>query len=303
VFPGHNSGFEALYTGLKNQTILLNGRGDITKFSGNKAPLTPPKPYSLVFEPKQANRRAKRYLLRLINTSFSTTFVFSIDNHNLTIVSADFVPIYPYSNTSVLIGIGQRYNVIVEANPIANAGQPIRSKDFWMRTYVAECTNTAKYPKNYETNGILRYDASSIVNPVSLPWNGVSKKCSDETYSSLVPILPWKIGNSANAGQEHDVVLDQTQSTKFGPHGVFGLEPTTFGSSFIPLRINFSDPTFLLLNNTGKWPEQWVITPENYGDKDWVYLVIAGDRKKNYQSIGAHPVSLSSFAYLIQCKS
>ncbi|KAK4447317.1 multicopper oxidase-domain-containing protein [Podospora aff. communis PSN243] len=301
---GHNSAFEALYTGLKSKTILLNGRGNITKFSGNVAPLTPPEPYSLVFEPKQANRRAKRYLLRLINTSFDTTFVFSIDNHNLTIVSADFVPIYPYSNTSVLIGIGQRYNVIVEANPIANASQPIRSTDFWMRTYVSDCANTAQYPKNYETNGILRYDAASTADPLSLPWNGVSKACSDETYTSLVPVLPWTIGNSANAGQEHDVVFDGTQKAKYGPLAIFGMEPTTFGSSFIPLRINFSDPTFLFLNKTGDWPEQWVITPENYGAKDWVYLVIAGDRKSDYNT-GAHPIHLHGhdFALLQQAEA
>lgn len=48
-----------------------------------------------------------RYLLRLINTSVDTIFVFSIDNHNLTIIESDFVPIEPYTNTSVLIGIGE----------------------------------------------------------------------------------------------------------------------------------------------------------------------------------------------------
>lgn len=62
--------------------------------------------------------RAKRYILGLINTSFDSTFVFSIDNHNLTIVGTDFVPIHNYTNTSVLVEIGQRYHVIVEAKPI-----------------------------------------------------------------------------------------------------------------------------------------------------------------------------------------
>lgn len=48
-----------------------------------------------------------RYLLRLINTSVDTTFVFAIDNHNLTVIQADFVPIEPYTNGSVLVGIGK----------------------------------------------------------------------------------------------------------------------------------------------------------------------------------------------------
>ena len=193
--------------GLKNQTILLNGIGNITRFSGHPAPAFIKEPYTLLFKSKEADRKPKKYLLRLINTSFDTTFVFSIDNHNLTIVTSDFVPIHPYSNTSVLVGIGQRYNVIVEANPIFNASQPIPDDlNFWMRTYVSECTGgTAGYPEGYEASGVLRYNSESTAFPRSLPWNDVSKDCSDETYASLVPVYQWQIGNPANAGQEHDV--------------------------------------------------------------------------------------------------
>lgn len=52
----------------------------------------------------------------MINTSFDTTFKCSTDNHMLQIVSTDFVPIHPYYNTFVLLGIGQFYNVIMEVN-------------------------------------------------------------------------------------------------------------------------------------------------------------------------------------------
>ena len=34
------------------------------------------------------------------------TFIFTIDDHLLQVVSADFVPITPYYNESALIGIG-----------------------------------------------------------------------------------------------------------------------------------------------------------------------------------------------------
>lgn len=47
-----------------------------------------------------------RYLLRLINTSVDTTFIFSIDSHNLTVMSSDFVPIHSYTTDHVVIGIG-----------------------------------------------------------------------------------------------------------------------------------------------------------------------------------------------------
>ena len=39
-------------------------------------------------------------MLRLINTSTATQFVFSIDKHILQVVEADFVPIEPYVGQS-----------------------------------------------------------------------------------------------------------------------------------------------------------------------------------------------------------
>lgn len=52
--------------------------------------------------------QGKKYLFRLINTSVDTTFVFSIDNHNLTVITTDFVPIRPYITDHVVIAIGKR---------------------------------------------------------------------------------------------------------------------------------------------------------------------------------------------------
>jgi len=274
---GHNSAFAALYPpGLKNPSILLNGRGNVTRFSGVPATLPIPEPLTITFQ-KQTNPRPKRYLLRLINTSFGSTFVFSIDNHNLTVASADFVPIHPYSNTSVLIGIGQRYNVIVEANPIANGSQPIPPDgNFWMRTYVARCfgNRPVTRPDGYERSGILRYDDRSTALPSSKPWNAVSLACSDETYSSLRPVLPWKVGSAANNKpngnmEEHDVFGNALNFPTPFPVAFFSLEDPT-SSSFTPLRIDYRDPTFLHLNFAGPWPNQWVITPENYKSTDWV---------------------------------
>ena len=101
-------------------SILLNGRGDATRFDkNNRATLPVPTPHTITFDPP-TEAGAKRYLLRLIVTSFEMTFVFSIDNHLLQVVSADFVPIHSYWNTSVIVGIGQRYHAIVEADPKFN---------------------------------------------------------------------------------------------------------------------------------------------------------------------------------------
>ena len=61
-------------------------------------------PRQLSTNPK---RQGKKYLLRLINTSVDSTWIFSIDNHLMQVVGADFVPIEPYKKNHLLVGIGE----------------------------------------------------------------------------------------------------------------------------------------------------------------------------------------------------
>jgi hypothetical protein len=235
--------------------------------------------------PTDKPRRPKRYLLRLINTSFDSTFVFSIDNHWLQIVTADFVPIEPYFNTSVLIGIGQRYNVIVEASPLAGDDNPIPDDgNFWIRTFVADNCGQKPGGKGYEETGILRYDETSSSLPKSLPWTKISKSCSDETYTSLRPKIPWYVGPAANAksiddpaGEQFDVIFDPEAGgmppfNETYPFATFSLQPSD-NSNFTPLQINYSDPVMMHLGEPREtYPSKWVVIPENYTEDQWVWL-------------------------------
>jgi FtsP/CotA-like multicopper oxidase with cupredoxin domain len=53
------------------------------------------------------------YLIRLVNVAIDTQFKFMVDNHTMTVIAADFVPIEPYETTTLSIGMGQRYDIIV----------------------------------------------------------------------------------------------------------------------------------------------------------------------------------------------
>lgn len=81
---------------------LINGTGVYKNSTGI--------PFRATFEP------GKKYRLRIINSALSAGWKFMIDNHDLTVISTDFVPIVPYNTTSVNINMGQRYDVIVRAN-------------------------------------------------------------------------------------------------------------------------------------------------------------------------------------------
>lgn len=211
--------------------------------------------------------KVKRYLLRLINTSFESTFIFSIDSHKFWVVEADFVPIKRYQATSVLIGIGQRYHVILEA------AYPIQGQQaYWIRTWRAKCF--VGFPQNgsanYETTGVLRYGPHPVpVNIPNNPWP-VNFNCSDENPSDLQPVVSWPtITAPANDPQGHigeNLTAQFLNSPNLFPLAKFSLG----GDDFNPLQINFGDPTFLHLNYTGKWPPLWVVYPENYTDESFV---------------------------------
>lgn len=67
--------------------------------------------------------KGKKYRLRLINTSTNDNFKVGLDGHNMTVITADFVPVRSWSTKWLFIGIGQRYDVVI------NADQPINN--YW----------------------------------------------------------------------------------------------------------------------------------------------------------------------------
>ena len=87
----------------KSDNILFNGT--------NINPLGPGGSYSTVtLEP------GKKHRLRLINTSVDNGFTVSLVGHTFTVIATDFVPVKPVNKTSLFMGVGQRYDVIIEAN-------------------------------------------------------------------------------------------------------------------------------------------------------------------------------------------
>ena len=289
----HVSAFKVPYLGALLPTTLLNGIGNITKtyLKDGKLTKTLPEvkdmrpPTDIIFE------RGKKYLLRVINTAYDATFLFTIDNHLLTVVAADFVPISPYTAKSITVGIGQRYDIIVEANPLTvepnteltaqghpekNGSNPVQPDgNYWIRTYmIDECFGSTLPGNNYEEVGIVRYDhANKNTNALSSPWPGMdTKTCQGEM--GWKPWFPWVIGaNPVNPDRDrHDVhgFIPETDKTPY-PLARFSLQSDPLG--FAPLRLNYSNITFGNLENTGGWPEPWVVVEENGTVNDWVRLI------------------------------
>lgn len=82
--------------------IESKGTSSATRWIRNAFPAEQRKPiFTKVF------KKGKRYILRLVNSSTKSDFVITIDNHLLEIITTDFVPIHPFKNESIHIGIGK----------------------------------------------------------------------------------------------------------------------------------------------------------------------------------------------------
>ena len=217
----------------------------------------------------------KKYLLRLINTSTASTYIFSIDNHKIKVVGADFVPIEPYDTDSVLIGIGQRYHVIVEAKPTGDN----RSKEkhaYWIRTTVAaRCSGFARGVDPDDRTGILHYEGVSKSVIPDTRRGTFNLTCSDEPYDKLKPVVPWKVGRPSNEQETSTFQVGLDTAPYDGPNPPPAGEFSHWVLGKQPLWLNFSNPTILDVNKQKQnWPPAYVVVPEPVNNNTWVYLLI-----------------------------
>ncbi|KAL8386875.1 hypothetical protein RB595_010323 [Gaeumannomyces hyphopodioides] len=67
---------------------------------------------------RTALQQGNVHLLRLVNPSVDNSYSVSLTGHSLTIVATDYVPVAPRSVSSVFMGIGQRYDVLIHADQV-----------------------------------------------------------------------------------------------------------------------------------------------------------------------------------------
>ncbi|KAK4192346.1 putative laccase precursor [Podospora australis] len=187
--------------GVRADTILLNAKAGMNSIGGRGA--AGPKDFAAYTVIRVVP--GQRHRIRIINGAAGTAFVFSIDGHRLTVIAHDLVPIVPYITDSLVIGIGQRYDVIIGC-PHGQIG------NFWIRTHPADgCnqfrrgtfssrTNPPSYPLDTRT-GILSYSghgrrslsaSSPNINtlPTTSAFPNISLSCYSHDQALHRPIVP-----------------------------------------------------------------------------------------------------------------
>ncbi|KAF7892221.1 uncharacterized protein EAF01_010301 [Botrytis porri] len=212
-----------------------------------------------------------KYRLRLINVGIDSHFEFAIDGHTLTVIATDLVPIVPYTTETLLIGIGQRYDVIVEANAAAG--------NYWIRGNWGNACSANNEAAN--ATGILRYDSSSTADPTSV---GTTPRgtCEDEPVASLVPHLALNVGDYS--------LVDEQVSFAFTNYFTWTINSSS-------LLLDWSSPTTLkIFNNETIFPTDYNVVPlEQTNNEEWVVYVI-----EDLTGFGIwHPIHLHGHDFFI----
>ncbi|KAH0014443.1 laccase precursor, partial [Aureobasidium melanogenum] len=200
--------------------------------------------------------KGKKHRLRIINTSVDSHMMVKLDNHPFTIIAADFIPVNPEPAPEwLLVAIGQRYDVIIDANQT--------SGNYWFRAEVAsECGSAS------DGNGraIFRYDASDTSVPEDSNETPPESECVDQ------PTTPyWK----QSVDQDTFAAQAKTLGTGFGDGvTVNGENLLLWHLNTTSMSIHWDRPTLgYVFNGSTAWLQEYdVIEIPNEGV--WTYWVI-----------------------------
>jgi FtsP/CotA-like multicopper oxidase with cupredoxin domain len=196
----------------------------------------------------------KKHLLRFINSAIQSTYKLYLDGHTFTVISADFVPIVPYTTNVLNINIGQRYNVIVEANQTPGS--------YFLRADNQNaCAGTVQA---LDIRAVVSYsNAATGVTPTSSPYNYTSE-CVDEPYASLVPVVPINAGAADITEGALEVVIAGNAVNLYK----WFLSGTTFQSQY-------DEPTLLDIFTNNTVPNfSGALLIDLPNNKEWVYVIV-----------------------------
>lgn len=144
----------------------------------------------------------KTHRLRLINSGAEGLQKFTIDNHTMTVIANDYVPIKPYDTKVVTLGVGQRSDVLVTAH-----GNPTDS--YWMRSQIVEkCSHTNQ---SLALAAIYYEKADTSLTPQSTATEYTVANCTNDDLSLTEPLF--------REAPPPEPAFTQDLEISFGPNG------------------------------------------------------------------------------------
>ena len=145
--------------------------------------------------------KGMKYRIRFLNTGVNEHFLVSIDGHNMTVITSDMVPVKPFNTQYLTLNIGQRYDVVVNANQAAG--------NYWIRADTDTACSTNANRGNVKA--ILSYDGADESEPTTTgfaPPTGcydmsvtpyVSNTVPQDQFASAIKYLSMDFNTSTSA--------------------------------------------------------------------------------------------------------
>ncbi|KAF2269117.1 laccase precursor [Lojkania enalia] len=231
--------------------ILINGTNKNAQGGGSysKVTLTP----------------GKKHRLRIINTAIDASFRVNLDGHPFQVIAHDFVPVVPYTANYLQLGIGQRYDVIINANQTA--------RTYWFR---ADADGNCQSVNNGVGRAIFAYQGQTVADPTTNPPANPPTGCSND------PITTPKIAlNVPSAPFQQQA---QTLPVGFGPVNTNGQNLVLWTVNGTSMIIDPGKPTIeYVADGNTSYPQSYNLI-EVSPSASWTYWVIQ-------QAAGAPPIA------------
>lgn len=237
--------------------ILVNGKGSLNG-TGSFS--------KIVLEPGKKNR------FSLINVGNNVWFHASIDQHPMTVIAVDFVPVEPYVTNSLALSVGQRYDIIIDANQTPG--------NYWLRTTTGggSCDGPNKKQQAGDDHGaIITYKGYSGGDPSSTPYVQPTG-CYDE-LAGLVPVRKKDVPAPAAAPSTLDLTMDTTVGIFWKVNGV-------------AMKIDWNTPTLKYVEN-GTYTLPQSDNGVAVNGEGWAYFTVQNDTPL------PHPIHLHGHNFFI----
>ncbi|KAF2233451.1 multicopper oxidase [Viridothelium virens] len=215
--------------------------------------------------------KGKKHRLRVMNTGGTANQKFTIDDHRLTVIANDYVPIIPYTTDVVTLGVGQRTDVIVIADMDSDSS-------VWMRADIDTgelCGNTTTI-LSHARAAIYYEDANMDKLPSSSAKAWDSNNCANDPLEQTVPFYPQTPPLTPETTQVYDLRYEANETGSI----IFFVNETSF-------RADYNNPILLLayLDNTSyPYDPEWNVN--NFGVNKSIRAIF-----RNYFP-GPHPLHL-----------
>ena len=240
---------------------LINGKGEYNCSLAVDSTCTPGAGLS-----KFDFETGKTHRLRLINAGAEGIQKFSIDDHTLTVIANDFVPVEPYNTTIVTLGVGQRTDVIVTATGSKTGA-------YWMRSTISTCSNGGQ-PDGLAM--IYYPDADTEAKPTSTAWPDDTSPCANDDLADTVPY--YSITPTANPATTLEITVG-FEINETG-HFLWTMNNSTF-------RTDYNDPILLAAqsgNDSYPYDPEWNVY--DFGSNSSMRIIV------NNETPVTHPMHI-----------